>query len=351
MRSLSLVLLGLLLLPAAAAADRGSEVCVFRSDRGEVKQVDSIRKVPRELREQAQCFAMEAPSEKGRASRSAPSGKTTRGAAGGDQMASPDQVALEGNIREEDIGTPIGRIKLRWPRSAETLFGRTPLRAMTDAARTVSKAIRANSFPNYIQDMNMEWQVVFMDADLPETQIPAYLRTNCHPGWMTPPANIYIVADRIAGGCSGSHSTASVADSQLTEVLVHELGHAVEYFMLKYSAEHDRMRAEGFATWFEIYAANYSSVLNRSELQRRTYDSARRAVRRDPNSFTFTGSGEDYARASMFFSAIEDRQGVNGVVQVYQSMVNNRLDFFGAVQKELLWDKSKLNDEVIKLLK
>ena len=170
---------------------------------------------------------------------------------------------------------------------------------------------------------------MFLDENLPESQIPMQLVERCHPGWMTPPNNIYIAAQRVAEGCHGMPSkSSSVADSELAEVIIHELGHVVDYNLLKESFGSSRMRAEGFATWFEIHAARYSSLVSESQLRERTYRLARRSLRESPQMYQFRGSAEDYARASMYFTAIENRRGVQGIIDVYKHMKEEKVPFF-----------------------
>jgi hypothetical protein len=127
---------------------------------------------------------------------------------------------------------------------------------MADAARTIARIISKPAFPAEVRRLKFDWQVIFMDGKLPETQIPEVLARSCHPGWMTPPANIYIVAQRVAGDCGGGQEQVPrVADSTLAAVLVHEIAHAIEYHLLGPAFGGDRMRAEGFATWFTDYAS------------------------------------------------------------------------------------------------
>jgi len=267
-------------------------------------------------------------------------------------LAAPDQITLKGNIRREEISTPLGTVDLRWPRTAEVYFGRTPVKAMADAARTVSQAIRTSAFPSEIQRLNTNWNVVFMDEKLPQTQIPAHLINNCHPGWMTPPANIYIVAQRVAGGCGQQpRNKSSVADSDLASVLVHEMGHAVEFHLLQGMFAQDRMRAEGFASWFQVYAANYSSVIDRGAQRRDMFSRAKYSIRQNPSGFSsgaslFAGDSLDYARASMYFFAVVDRRGLGGLMEVYQAIAKDKLTFFAAVQKEIGWNSEQLEKEV-----
>ena len=120
--------------------------------------------------------------------------------------------------------------------------------------------------------------------------------------------------------------------------------------MLQSAFGADRMRAEGFATWFETYAAGYSSVINRGRLKDEIYNRARFAVKQSPNTFTFSGDAFDYARASMYFAAIVDRRGLSGLMEVYKTIINEHADFFGAIRKTLGWDRAQLEKEVAKVL-
>ena len=268
----------------------------------------------------------------------------------GQYLAQPEEIKLSGNVRKENMASSIGRIELRWPRKVEILFGRTPQRAMADAARTASRALKSANFPTALQTLDMNWSVVFMDEDLPESQIPQTLISNCHPAWMTPPSNIYVVAQRVAAGCSaGKNPGTQVADSVLAQVLLHEIGHAVEYQLLGKMQGTDRMRAEGFATWFERYASQYSTVISRGSVKEQHYALARKAFQEVPY-FAFRGSASDYAQASMFFSAIETRRGVKGIIEVYETMTQDRLTFFPALKKRLYWDEKRLMQEVKRVL-
>ena len=337
MKALHRIALGCFLLLAGGTDAIAGEVCIYQGKSGSFKSAKGRDQIPRKYRERAICKDE----------------KVLKAAirARGTRLAAPEDIELSGNIRRERLNSSLGPIDLRWPRTAELLFGRTPLRAMADAARTVSRASRTAAFPSKLQGLNIEWKVVFMDADLPSTQIPAQLRNNCHPGWMTPPANIYIVAQRIAGNCGNDKTIkTTIADAQLTETLVHEIAHALEYHLLeKNPPSFNRMRSEGFATWFETFAAQYSSTLNRRRLQKRDARWALQAIKRSPNSFSFGGSAYDYARASMIFAALEDRFGVAGVMSIYERMNEDRLELLPAIQKEYVWNSSKVAKESKKI--
>lgn len=307
-----------------------AEVCIYRSADGKIAQVNGKSEVPREYRNAAQCFSAKQNSS---------------------YLAKPEDVTIDSLKRVEEFKTSIGDVWLSWPRKVESLFGRTPLRAVTDAMNTVSRAVKNGAFPPAIQGMRADWKIIFLDESLPEAQIPSRLISGCHPGWMTPPANIYIVAQRVVEGCGGSKKSASVADSMLARVLIHEMGHAVEYRMLEERMVGDKMRAEGFASWFEEYASGYSSVVSKREIVHEHRALAKIALQTSPTSFDFSGSAEDYARASLYFSAIEATRGLIGVVEVYEALQKNASTFDEAIHRGLGWDGRRLNKEVEKLVR
>jgi len=350
-----LVALGIAL-GAAVAADGAAmprQLCTYVAPNGAVSQVNSIDEVPVEYRERARCFSESIKPE--RAKNPAvhrPTGPTEIGLRSrGEELVAPEAIELDGAIRRVDMPSSIGRIRLRWPRSVETLFGRTPERAMAEAARAVSRAVKASGFPPTVSNLDLDWQVVFMAEARPDGQIPATLVSNCHPGWMTPPANIYIVAERVAAGCGGgAPADAPVADGALARVLIHEIGHAVEYRLLLEQFGRSRMRAEGFATWFTGYAADFSPLLERGAVERENLALARAALTKQGIGGVFRGGADDYARAGAIFSAIVGRRGVRGVIDVYSVMRRNDLDLLPGIESRLGWDEAHLADEVARVV-
>ncbi len=311
----------------AHAKPKKQELCVYKERDGSVRQTRSRDDVPRIYKGDAKCFEV-----------------------ANDSLAKPEEMQLKGNIRTETISSNLGPVWMSWERESERQFGRTPLRAVTDAANTISKALKNNAFPIKIQTLSVPWKIVFLGGSLDASKIPAQLVQNCHPGWMTPPANIYIAADRVAGGCGPAHSSASIADSTLTEVLLHEMGHVIEFYLLDRQFIGDRMRAEGFATWFETYAAEFSSIVNKRTIYNMHLATAKLSFRQNPKNFSFQGTAEDYARASLIFHAIVEERGMSGLVEVYKVMAKERLMLFPAVEKALGWNQEQLQTEVLKLV-
>ena len=60
----------------------------------------------------------------------------------------------------------------------------------------------------------------------------------------------------------------------------------------------------------------------------------------------FSGSGQDYAIASLEFDAIVARKGVSGLMDVYETMSDCRCSFYEALHKKFGWDQKDLQREV-----
>jgi hypothetical protein len=262
------------------------------------------------------------------------------------ELSKPSEIDIGSSIRRVNIASPMGRVSLKWARSAETLFGRTPERALADAMATVHKALLRFSSSQPFADPNFEWDVVVMDEKLPTTQIPRQLVQDCHPAWMVPPSNIYVVAQRVAAGCSGGSSLIQHdADAALARALIHEIGHAVEFALIQNRAPMVRARAEGFATWFEHFASDYSSLIAKGSIERGHRIAAKALLRAGGFPQVFKGTYDDYVVASLPFYAIEERKGVHGIEAVYSEIVSGK-DFAEATRSVLGWDDKKMSADI-----
>ena len=261
------------------------------------------------------------------------------------QLKRPDEIEVDGAETSRNINTRIGVINARWPREIKKHFGRSPDRAIIDAARATARALSNYSFKSRLDWESLPWKVIFIDEDLNPRDVPPKLLTNCHPAWMTPPANVYVVAQRVTKGCGYKRNRGKkVADKELAEVLIHEFGHVVEHLLLKRGVPHESFRAEGFATWFEAFASGRSSVIKKGELEQKHFALAKEAIRRNPNGGQFSGSGLDYARASLYFHAITEKKGTKGLLKVYDTMNEHRIGFFQAVEIALGYSKKDLEE-------
>lgn len=344
--------------PLSARAD---QLCWYEDQRGTISQVAGLEKVPPGFRSSAKCIEktnsqkMVADSPKRPNSNTrAPQGRATQmmaPAQSSNYLADPDQVELPGLVRTESVVTSLGTLEMRWPRKVEKLFGRSPHRAVADAIHTASRFVKQKGFPANIQGLNLNWNVVFIDSELPETQIPTNLIQNCHPAWMVPPAKIYVVAQRVAGGCNAGHATTvvSVNDPMLTQILLHEIGHAIEAALLAKRPSHEAERGEGFATWFEIRASDLSSVIRSGTVRAERLETAKRSVLSEPNR-PFQGASEDYARSAAMFLAIEKSRGIAGLMRVYSELERNPNTFRDAVDAAIGWSPKELDSQAKNLI-
>lgn len=263
-------------------------------------------------------------------------------------LASPDKIKLDGTIKSDSIVTSLGRMEVRWSLNVEKLFGRTPVKALTEAASVANRTLMKAGFPVGLNRVSPTWNVVFMDENIPQTQVPTSLISNCHPGWYTPPGNIYIVAQRVASGCNkskGAKVNHEVADGILARVLVHEIGHGIEFKLLGNRMNGDRMRGEGFATWFERLASEDSSMMQHKVYE--DYYMRAAAVGLLNGGITnFQGTPEHYAVASMIFSTLQTKRRISGVMNLYQLMNDKGLSFEESIKESFGLDFIKLQKHI-----
>jgi hypothetical protein len=322
-------ILSVIALPARADS---SQHCVYLDRSGNLHQVTSLDRVPEDYRNNARCLkqVVVKPQE---------------------VLAKPQELDLGSTVRREELSTSMGRISLRWDRGVEQEFGRPPHRAVSDAMDTVNTFLRrAGVVPHKLIPPHLtEWNVVVMDQNLPSNQIPSYLVNNCHPGWMTPPANVYLVGQRVAVGCGNNTvRNPQFADVELARVVIHEIGHVVEYHLLNGSMGHDRGRAEGFAAWFEQAASEYSDLIPRGSTSGRYMAMARSALNQGYSfSQPFRGTGLDYAVQSLLFFAIAERKGLDEIISIYETYVQqSHTDFRTAAQQVTRWSDTQLEREM-----
>lgn len=316
-----LFLLSCLCVNFSASADKR---CAYLNDQGEVEQADSPEEAPKRYRSRVVCA--DDPN-------------------GGAAIPKAADVEIQGQLKTASFVTDLGPISLKWPYSVEKCFGRSPARAVADAAQTVNRAIASAPFPPEVKNRSREWSLVFTDKDTAIREFPASLTIGGHPGFMVPPNNIYLISDFISPSCNSSE----VGDALLTQVLLHEMGHVIEYLMLGSEFGLDRPRAEGFASWFEQYASDYSKVIPRGSVKAYYRKLAAEAMRSMPAPFE--GSPYDYARAALQFDAIVGRRGVAGLMGVYNVIKSEGVNFITAVERSVRWNKKTLEQEMLNVLK
>jgi len=306
------------------------EWCIYENAQGVVRKVQSLRQIPQNLRGSARCSISLSANE--------------------EVLAKPQEIKISGSERKERMLTSLGPINLRWSRDIEKILGRSPFRAMADASRMVSKTLKQEGFPQEYRNVSVEWEVIFLDEELPEDQIPLHFISNCHPAWMTPPANIYVVAQRVVAGCLGSGRIPQEdIEREMTTVLAHEMGHVLESTILSAKGfQRERWRAEGFATFFERLAARYSRFVSTDFIEQRHSALARKSFQAMPDNFIFRGRAEDYARASMYLQAIVNDRSIKGLMAVYRRIDSGKQGLREAIYKETGWSEKMLEEKARK---
>ena len=321
------IVLGALLavLMSGTSVAQQSQQCAFLNDNDQVEYVASVERAPAKYRSKVVCSTGQKVLYEGQAV----------------SIARPEEVELDGAVRRASFSTPLGRMNVRWSRTAEKCFGKSPSRAVSEAASAVNRALKSASFSIDMRAAQKEWSLVFIDQQGASQQFPRGLIAGRHPGFMVPPSSIYLITDFIVPDCSGS----SVADATLTQVLLHEMGHVLEFGMLGDTRlNNDRKRAEGFASWFEQYSSDYASIIPRGSVTA-YYQSLAEEGLRNP-SRSFSGTPYDYAVSALEFRAVVNRKGVSGLMALYERMKAKNMSFSEAIQQELRWDDRALAREM-----
>lgn len=250
-------------------------------------------------------------------------------------------VAIRGGERNESFVTDIGRMDVRWPRAIERCFSKNPSRAIAEAASAANRALKSGRFGAALKYGKRDWSLVFIDRASAVSQFPMALSLGGHPGFMVPPNQIYIVTDYISPSCTADEAS----DARLIQVLLHEMGHVLEYTLLgSTTISLDRKRAEGFAAWFEGYSSKYASGIPQGAVKKFYRDMVR--DQSGVGASSFSGTGEDYAIASLEFEAVVARKGVSGLMDVYATMSSDHCSFYEALSRKFGWDTRTLAREV-----
>jgi hypothetical protein len=297
--------------------------CIYLDNQGEMVRVRNAQAAPSEYRSRVVCKEISL-----------------------DEIATPEDLDVGKDARTASFTTDVGPMSVRWSRSIEKCFVSLPSRAVSEAAQAFNRAIKSGRFASDVKYARREWSLAFIDKTAAFSQFPIALSQGGHPGFMIPPNRIYIISDVVAPDCSREQ----VADDVLTQVLLHEMGHVVEYLMLgEQNQLFDRQRAEGFASWFEQYSADFTGTIPRGSVRKQYEVLALNAPSLAGRSFA--GSAADYALAALPFQAIVQRKGISGLMKVYQSMREDRLPFYDAVERSISWNRAMLERQAQELLK
>jgi hypothetical protein len=312
----AVLMCGVSLFPLQRVAAQSS--CVYLDDHGTIVEVRSAAAAPHAFRDRVVCKDKHV-----------------------EDIAAPRDLKVGADARTASFVTDVGPMHVRWSRSIERCFRSPPSRAVSEAAQALNKALKSGRFASEATYSTRDWSLAFIDRVSAFSQFPLALSSGGHPGFMVPPSRIYLITDFIAPDCEQS----VVADDVLAQVLLHEMGHVVEYALLGGREDRfNRERAEGFAVWFEQYSSNFASIIPRDRV-RQQYAALVKASR-SQNEAGFAGTPSDYARAALPFQAIVNRRGISGLMRVYQVMREDTGSFYQAVERALSWDRKMLDREV-----
>ena len=339
----------LLTLVPQPALSQDTRQCIYQNARGMFVVAKSFSAIPAEFRNKARCRKA-APKTNPKQLDMTAQEFIRKAAAAGQVAKRPDEINIDGNKRRTTILSDLGEVRVQWPRSVEKLLGENIETITKEAWKAGTRAVSQNGFPYDMRKGSYDWNVIIMD-EVPTSVDVNMGFGNCHPGWMRPPADIYMAAGRIAKGCSGNDrkSKDEIIESFMG-TLVHELGHAIEFQLLQRAfTRRKRWHSEGFAVWFETLAGkNLPSRYRgngRAEQRRR----AKEVYSPNWTPAHFRGSWQDYTRAYMLLATISEKYSPRRLVQVYERFRKDQLPSLeAAVQKELNWSPQRWQNEVAK---
>ena len=86
------------------------------------------------------------------------------------------------------------------------------------------------------------------------------------------------------------------------------------------------------------------------EIILKTTQLAFNSIKNSPLSYYFAGTAEDYARASLSFSIIENKYGLRGIIEIYKLMNETNTDLFSAIKKKYYLSPAQLEKESLKYI-
>lgn len=298
------------LLEFGCVEDLRAEECIFVDDKNVIRSVDKRRLVPSKYRKIATCRAIKL-----------------------DDVSAPSSLDVGPKARTVSFGTTIGTMNIRWARELERCYSTSPSKAVGEASRAVSRALRASRLLSQITQKHRVWDIVLTDKTHAIRQVPRSIIVGKHPGFMLPPNKVYIVSDFISPACIEK----PIQDELLLQVLLHEMGHVIEYILLGEPATmNNRERGEGFATWFESYSSGFSKAVDETRVRSALLRLRLHAEAGDSED-SFNGSAMDYARAAMPFFLVVSKKGTGGIARLYQEIRQNQTSSHQAIRKIFGW--------------
>jgi hypothetical protein len=314
-------LLALIFALIAVSPQVRADSCVFIDDTNTIRSVDSLSLVPRRYRKAATCKDIRV-----------------------GEVIAPHSMDVGRLAREVSFGTSLGTMHVRWARDLERCYRATPSKAIAEAARTVRQALRVSKLYSEVGQKHRTWDFVLTDRLHALSQVPTDIIRGRHPGFMLPPNRVYILSDFIAQNCQEN----PISDRLLAQVLLHEMGHVVEYILLGEPASmSNRERGEGFATWFEHYASEFSKTIGKDRVSENLRKLGTQNQVAQVRKGSFNGTALDYARAAMPFFLLVSKKGTGGVARLYRDARIKQIPLHEAVRNVFGWSdatyRTKLN--------
>lgn len=306
-------LLALIFGSIAVSQQVRADGCVYIDDKNSIRSADSMSVVPRRYRKTATCKDI-----------------------GVGEVAAPNSMDVGRLAREVSFGTSLGTMNVRWPRELERCYRVTPAKAIAEASRTVRQALRVSKLFSEVRQKSRTWDFVLTDRLHAISQVPTDIIRGRHPGFMLPPNRVYILSDFIAQNCQEN----PISDRLLAQVLLHEMGHVVEYILLgEPTSMTNRERGEGFATWFEHYASEFSKTIGKDRVSENLRNLGMQHQVALGRKDSFDGTALDYARAAMPFFLLVSKKGTGGVARLYRDARIKQIPLHEAVRNVFGWSE------------
>jgi hypothetical protein len=321
------------LLPSASAQQHLSEQCIYRDHRGVITVTNRRESIPDNLRAQASCHSRTVET-----SRSSPTVAL-------DNNKTQDLIKLS---KRATFNSPLGVVELQWDES--TFFEQSAQSSVISAWRAATKTLSQKHFPLLTRFSNYNWKVFILSGKSEQLHNLKALG-GCHPGWMTPPATIFIASTSLATRCGTHHFTPSQAQDELTRVLLHELGHAVEFQLLGRPGTNDRFHSEGFAELFSTLALELYDPLKGKAIKLSLLREAQAIFRSSwsPKQ-DFKGSAEDYRRVFGMMSALIELKGLRRLIDIYEELKASRAPFLEVVRTHVGWSEFEWSKQTFRYL-
>jgi hypothetical protein len=261
-------------------------------------------------------------------------------------LEKPHEVRLTGAARDFNFSTAFGRLRIRWQVASTDYFGKEPYYVVKESWEQAAKTLSRRQFPAALRSSPFDWNLVFMD-EAATVRVYPFGKQDCHPAWITPPADIFVSAFYIGTGCRQGVLPEQEARNRLRGTLYHEFGHAIEYQLLGAAVKGaERYHSEGFAEWFEVQALSDHGLSGEA---RQIQQGSKKHFLENWNPKTFSGSNSDYYRAYAMIESIVKKRSLSGLLRVYEVIKREEIPFDAAVKKELGWTPAQWMKEAAAL--